>query len=331
MQQWLDFLGTQHSQPLQSQQHLCALPDLGLLYVGGDDAAEFLQGQLSNDIHAIDAQTSQLSSASISKGRMFGIFRVLRIEGGYILIMPRQILAEVHQRLHRYILRAQVVMADISNDFARFAVSTVAPELLDPSIRPAEVNQVTQSDSLICLRLHGFANNHRFLLLGNDSDEAIGLWRSLGEQLTVNDQDAWMYDEICSGVPSIFPQTIEAFVPQMANLDRLDGINFKKGCYPGQEIVARTRYLGKLKRRMFLASVTSDRCPDPGDELTADPDGKPDGSGKVVMAAQGADGHCRLLFVALIDKAQANSLRLATNPTERLELQALPYAIDDEA
>jgi len=327
MNQWQEFITTQTSQALKPDNHLCNLPNLGLLYVGGDDAGDFLQNQLSNDIHALDANICQISSASISKGRMYGIFRILQIEGGYILVMPRQILGEVQQRLQKFILMAKVVMADISDSFARFSVATQDPADLRDIVAPLAVNEVSQSDSLICVRLHSVANTTRLLLLSNSESEAIELWQKLSEKLVLNSEDAWLYDEICAGMPAVYPQTLEAFVPQMANLDVLDGINFKKGCYPGQEIVARTRYLGKLKRRMFLARLDSDTCPQPGDELTSDPSGKADGSGKVVSAVQ-VDDHCLMLFVGLIDKAQNNELTLLAQGKNRLTLQALPYSLD---
>jgi folate-binding protein YgfZ len=328
MNQWQEFLNTQTIQALQPENHLCSLPNLGLLYVGGDDAGDFLQNQLSNDIHAIDANTCQISSASISKGRMYGIFRIIQIEGGYILTMPRPILNEVQARLQKFILMARVVMADISDSFARFSVSVQDTAHVADVLTLREVNEVSQTDTLICVRLSSSPGNTRYLLLSNSESEAIELWQKLGSKLTINSEDAWLYDEICAGMPSVYPQTLEAFVPQMANLDVLDGINFKKGCYPGQEIVARTRYLGKLKRRMFLARLDSDSCPQPGDELTSDQAGKADGSGKVVSAVQVDGDYCLMLFVGLIDKAQNNELTLLAQGENRLTLQALPYSLD---
>jgi folate-binding protein YgfZ len=328
MNEWQSFLQSQTIQPSTPDNHLCALPGLGLLYVGGDDAASFLQNQLSNDINALDAGGCQFSSASTSKGRMYGIFRILKIEGGYILLMPRDILPEVHQRLHKYILMAKVVMANISDSFARFALSVTDSNRLQGIDLPTDSNGVSQSESLICLHLHGFDNNQRWLCLSNDENEAIALWRDLSRQLTINDESAFLHDEIRSGIPAVYTPTIESFVPQMANLDALDGINFKKGCYPGQEIVARTRYLGKLKRRMFLVECKTDICPKPGDELSADPSGKADGSGKVVHAAKSADNRCVMLFVGLIDKANNNELRLVAQPQIELTRLPMPYAVD---
>ena len=329
MQAWSDFLSGLDIQPLQDSNAICALTETGLLYVGGDDAAEFLQNQLSNDIKLTSPSLSQLSSFSSAKGRMQGIFRVIQIEGGYLLVMPHSILAGVQQQLHKFILRSKVILADITDDFSLFSITSDLDRDLQHPALPAEINQVHQSDSLISIRLPAADGRRRYLVIDNDQSESIGLWQHFSKHLTVNDAQHWRLQEIDAGIPTVYPDTVGAFVLQMSNLQLLDGVSFKKGCYPGQEVVARMQYLGKLKRRMYLAQIDSDICPAPGDELQTRDSDKPDGSGKVVDAVQVGPQSCRLLFIAQIEKTESDKLLLANQPATDIKLLPLPYPYAD--
>lgn len=326
MNTWHEFLATQKLSPVQTTNTLCALNESGLLYVGGDDAHDFLQNQLSNDINQISSTQAQLSSFSNAKGRMLAIFRVIQIEGGYLLMMPRSILPQVMQLLQKYIIRSQVVLADISDSFAMMSFNTTQDALTEDQRFPAQLHQVYQSDSLISLRIHSEQNQQRYLLLTNDANEAIDLWTQLAEHCPPSQGDSWRLQEIAAGIPTLYPQTMQAFVLQMSNLQLLDGVSFKKGCYPGQEVVARMQYLGKLKRRMYLAQIKCATCPDPGDELKSRDSAKNDGSGKVVDAVAVDDTHCLMLFIAQIDKAESGSLVLSEQPDIAINLLRLPYA-----
>ena len=325
MKQWQEFLAAKTPLPAQLQDTLCALNDNGILYVGGEDATEFLQHQLSNDISLIDSTSAQLSSFSNAKGRMIAIFRVIQIDGGYLLIMPAAILQDVMQLLQKYVIRAQVVLADITDSFARIGVSVKLGDLPVDERFPDQINQVYQSDSLISLRVQASDDQARYLILTNDEQEAIALVKSPFGALAYSSSDSWRLQEIKAGVPTLYPQTMQAFVLQMSNLQLLDGVSFKKGCYPGQEVVARMQYLGKLKRQMYLAQIDSAICPQPGDELKAKSSEANDGSGKVVDAVRLNGTSCLLLFIAQIDKAESNELVLCDQPEVKLVLQALPY------
>jgi folate-binding protein YgfZ len=191
---------------------------------------------------------------------------------------------------------------------------------------PVQLNGVHQSDSLISVQIHGNDGQQRYLMLTNDEDEAIQLVTTLTDKLSLSVGDSWRLQEILSGVPALYPETMQAFVLQMSNLQFLDGVSFKKGCYPGQEVVARMQYLGKLKRRMFLAQIESDQCPVPGDELKSRDAEKKDGAGKVVDAIAVNQNSCVMLFVAQIEKAEAGDLVLLSQPESVINLQPLPYA-----
>ena len=189
----------------------------------------------------------------------------------------------------------------------------------------AEINQVFQSDSLIALRLQAAHGKFRYLLLINDAQEAIDLWKKLAINLTITDSSSWRLQEILAGIPTVYPSTAGAFVLQMSNLQLIDGVSFKKGCFPGQEVVARMQYLGKLKRRMFLAEMNSPICPEAGDELSSRGSQKGDGSGKIVDAVQVEPARCVFLFIARIDKAEAGELVLVNQPDKDFSLLPLPY------
>jgi len=326
MKQWDEFEGKQSSMQVDTD-FICAVDELGLILVSGEDAADFLQNQLSNDINLIDESRFQLSSYSTPKGRMLGIFRVIQVSNGYLLLTTGSMLVALLEHLFKYIVQSRVTLADASNYFARMAIQTGQPQDLDLPLTPAEPGSVAQSDSMIVLRLEPLGSQHRFLLMFLSADEAIETWENLAAKLQVSGYPAWLLSEIKAGIPMIYPETAGEFVLQMANLGLLGGVSFDKGCYPGQEIVARMQYLGKLKRRMFLARIETDNLPLPGDDLVTSGKTVADGSGKVVDAAFDQDGNCYCLYIAQITKAETGNLQLQQQPESRIENLELPYPI----
>lgn len=326
MNDWQSFIESQTFE-LHDENYICDASELGLILITGDDATEFLQNQLSNDIAEIDENHFQLSSYSTPKGRMLGIFRVLHIDNGYILVAPQSIITGLLQRLQMYVVQSKVSLADASAHFSRFAIQTNLSKVISLDSLPANEGEVVQSDSLIALNLGDLDGQTRYLLLSLAVDEAKTIWNEFADHLQTSSFDAWRLSEIKAGMPVIYPQTSEEFVAQMSNLNLLGGVNFKKGCYPGQEIVARMQYLGKLKRQMFLARIETDTCPTPGDDLVATNTEAADGSGKVVDAVMDQQGHCYCLYVAQIKKAVENSLRLLNQPDATIHPLDLPYPL----
>lgn len=326
MQQWQQF-ETARSEALATQNFICNADGLGLILVNGADAREFLQNQLSNDIDFIDETRYQLSSYSTPKGRLVGIFRVIRISNGYLLVTTRTMVLPLLERLFKYIVQAQVTLADASDYFARMMLQTDNAEVLSHPLLPPNPGEVVQNDSVIALQLEPLAGQRRFLLMCLSADEAIELWQGFAGALQAAAFRAFRLSEIDAGIPTIYPQTAEAFVLQMANLGMLGGVSFKKGCYPGQEIVARMQYLGKLKRRMFLAHLESETLPQPGDELVADGKTEADGSGMVVDAEFDPHGVVHCLYIAQIAKAEAGNLQLLKQADSAIRNTQLPYPV----
>ena len=328
MKQWQEF-NEKQSDTRVNENFVCTADELGLILVNGAGSRDFLQNQLSNDIDFIDEFHSQISSYSTPKGRMLGIFRVIQISNGYILITARSMVLPLLETLYKYIVQAQVTLADASDYFARIALQTDHAEVIEHSLLPPKPGEVLQNDSVISLQLEPLGAQQRFLLMCLSADEAIELWGGFARQLQVAGFSSWRLADIKAGLPAIYPQTTELFVLQMANLGALGGVSFKKGCYPGQEIVARMQYLGKLKRRMFLARLETDKLPLPGDELVNQGKTEIDGSGKVVDAEFDQDGVCHCLYIAQINKADAGSLQLIKQPLTRIENVELPYSFDN--
>ncbi len=324
MKRWQEF-GGQASGPLARENFICSADQLGLILVRGSDAADFLQNQLSNDIYRLDETRFQLSSYSTPKGRMLGVFRVIRVSNGYLLATARAMVLPLLERLYRYILRADVALADATEYFARIALQTDKPEVIGSASLAPEPGTAFQDDRIVSLQLEPLGSQRRYLVFSLDAEAAIAIWQALAEHLGVTGFASWRLAEIRAGLPTIYPATAEEFVPQMANLGALDGISFDKGCYPGQEIVARMQYLGKLKRRMFLAELDTAELPRPGDDLVVGGKSEVDGSGKVVDAEFDADGRCLMLYIAQIARAECGQLELLRQPGVAIRNLDLPY------
>jgi tRNA-modifying protein YgfZ len=157
------------------------------------------------------------------------------------------------------------------------------------------------------------------------AEEAPEIWGRLVPPLKPVGTPCWQWLDIARGLPWVTGSTQEAFVPQMLNLEILGAINFKKGCYPGQEIVARAQYRGEVKRRLRLARVQSDAAPVPGQELFSDDQVK-QSTGTVVNAAPAPAGGFDLLAVMQVDAAATSTVRLGSPIGPALEFRALPYA-----
>ena len=227
-----------HFAGLTEHTRIIPLDFLALIEVTGEDAQEFLQGQLSNDLDAIGAgeKSCQLNAYCNPKGRVLALIRLVKCAAGFQMIVPAELADNLVRRLTMYVLRAKVKIAR-------------KPEIpLLGRIGPPDSDD--RGNGIQPIPLAGALP--RQILLGAAAAEA---WRDAGEVAVEANGDAWRLADILSGIPQVYAQTVEAFIPQMINLDLVDGLSFTKGCYPGQEIVARLRYLGKVKQRMLVGTV----------------------------------------------------------------------------
>ncbi|EGV29722.1 folate-binding protein YgfZ [Thiorhodococcus drewsii AZ1] len=332
MKQWQAFLTEQSQERGASPDGDCQLIDLthlGLIAVQGADAETFLQGQLTNDIRELSPTHSQLSSHCSNKGRMLALFRMIRCGDTLYLQMPAERVPDILKRLSIFVLRSKVTLADASETCIRIGLAGAdAPRrLADQDLPVPEMeNGVTVSDELTLIRLPG--DVPRFEILG-PFDPIRQLWEHLSERASVASPDIWRRLDIQAGLPNVYSETAETFIPQMLNLQHIDGVSFNKGCYTGQEVVARMQFLGKLKRRMYLAEADLPAQPKPGDELYASSSTSQQGSGWIVDAAPLAEGRFALLAVAEIAAAEDGEIRLG-HDGPALQLQPPPYGFPSE-
>lgn len=317
---------------LQSALHdniLTDLSHLGIIKVSGTDAEKFLQGQFTNDIRQVNTTRSQLSAWCSPKGRILVNFRLFqRNDNAYYLLMPQANIEATLQRLPKYVLRSQVQLEDVSSQFSGTGVAGAqSTQLLANCLNaspPSTVNDSLTTSLITVLHIHG--PTARYIVLSEEVPILQTLWQSLvaGGSHPVS-TDVWDLLDILAGVPHILPPGVDEFVPQMVNYQALGGINFKKGCYTGQEIVARMQYLGTLKRRMYLVKIDTTLPPPPGDTLYVR--NETQSVGQIVNAQPHPDGGAIALAVISIRHVEKEEIHLHSQTGEVLELLELPYSL----
>lgn len=302
------------------------LADLGVLVVTGTEALKFLHSQLTNDVEHLAAGDARWAGYCSAKGRLQSTFRYWRAADDVMLVLARPLAATLARRLSMFVLRAKARVTDASDAYAAFGLlgeraAAAAASAFDLAVPTADGSVVGMQATLVGLPpVPGAEPVPRRLLLVR-SDAAASAWARLTAGAAALDAAAWRRTEVLAGVPRIVPATYERFVPQMLNFESVDGVNFRKGCYPGQEVVARSQYLGKLKRRMFIAHGEGP-VPEPGSDVAPAAGGDP--SGQVVLAAPDGAGGFDLLFESQTAAVEAGPV--AAGGTV-LTLGTLPYAL----
>jgi len=288
----------------KSKNFIFDLNELSVLSVSGDDSLKFLQGQLTNDISMVTSTQSVYAGFCNPKGRLLAFFHVVKYLDSYLLFFPKSIAENITKKLSMYILRSNVKL-DLDPDelmyFGLYANNQDGQLDLFNNLPKNEMESINKG-SLIVIKLH--SNGLRVIIVGN-KDNCINLIEKNSNELEKKAFNDWTTHNIQSGIPNIFHETQETFIPQSINLDIIDAINFKKGCYTGQEIVARTHYLGKPKRRMYKAFFKSESQPLYGDALV---DGE-DLVGQVVDIAR-TDNEKFVLLIEVRINSELNNLTL---------------------
>lgn len=349
-QQWLQSAGAQiedgvvrnfgdprgELESARSRSVLADLSHLGVLDFTGPDNEAFLHAQLSCDVRSIGASSSSYGSLCTPKGRMFADFLLWRLSAGqsadlstgFRMALSRSIVATVQKRLRMYVLRLKVQVTDASDSVVLLGISgDTAARALGPVL--TEVPQETQDhelrrfgDGSTAISLPG-----RRFLIAVPVEGASKLWTGLAAALRPVGTPCWEWLDIRSGIPLVTAGTQEQFLPQMTNLELIGGVSFKKGCFPGQEVVARTQHLGKVKRRMFLAHVDDAQTPpSPGDDIFSD-DIPGQASGTVVNAQAAPGGGYDLLAVVHQSSRESSVVRLCSTSGPVLRFLDLPYTI----
>jgi folate-binding protein YgfZ len=215
-------------------EHPTALPFLGVLRLDGPDAASFLQGQVTHDTGLLVDGRTLLAACNTPQGRVVALPRLRQHGDSVLALLPAELVEPLAARLRRFVLRAKVRL-EPATDLVAVALAGVSDSTVD---------EIAAGSDGICF---DYALGRRVLLVPRQT--AVSLSASMPGGAARRVEDAWWLADIAAGLPQVFAASSEAFVPQMLNLDRLDAISFTKGCYTGQEIVARTQHLGRIKRR----------------------------------------------------------------------------------
>ncbi|HEU0186306.1 MAG TPA: folate-binding protein [Gallionellaceae bacterium] len=301
---------------------LCDLGQFGTLKAAGEEAQGFLQNLLSSDIKLLSPTQAQFSSFNSPKGRMMASFVLWQSAGDYFLQVHGSLAAAMQKRLSMFVLRSKVKVTDASAEVVSLGLAgRGAAELIKAQFGsvPEADWAVLQNEHASVIRL-GAARYQ----INTSAQHAPALWAALAQGARPAGSACWEWLNVQAGLPVITPPTQEQFVLQMANLDALGGVSFKKGCYPGQEVVARTQHIGKIKRRMFLAHV--DVAARAGDEVfSAEMAGQP--SGMVINAAAAPDGGYDMLVVMQISSRETQSVHLQSLEGAKLNFLELPYTL----
>ena len=332
MSDWLEQLAQQRTvaPPADKTSDACCahLDDFGHIRFSGIDAANFLHNQLTNDVEHIGSNRARIAGYCSPKGRLLASVLVWNSGDAILVQIPRALQAAVQKRLQMYVLRAKVTVADASEDTVAIGViGASAATLLQrwfPTLPNTHYDKV-DSDAGSLIRMADANGEFRWqwIMTRATASEVVPV---LCAQLPVVDAAHWRLTEIQAAVPQITLATQEKFVPQMINFEVVGGVDFKKGCYPGQEIVARSQYLGKLKRRMLPASVDAASV-EAGMEIFASTDLQQP-CGMVVNVERDCQGLAHCLVEIKLAALEAGSIHLGADGPA-LQFSALPYTLPD--
>lgn len=291
------------------------LPQFATVTFRGSDARTFLQGQLSNDLNLLSADHALLASCNSAQGRVQCIMTLIQKGDDIVAVLPASLVATLIKRLKFYVLRAKVTIEDSSQTLHVAQVRDGA----SPATLPAQPGDSQPLGDMTVMRW--WSTDPRWLVLHTHT-ELVANDASPDQ----HDWHEWQQHDIAAGLPQVYPDTHEHFVAQMLNLDALNGISFNKGCYTGQEIIARAHFRGTVKRRLFRFHAATG-APAPGTRVV---NGEHP-AGEVVDAVNTADG-CELLAVISLDqlptqRGGALTLEHADPATQALRMLPLPYAL----
>ncbi len=290
------------------------LSHLGVIRVEGEDAAKFLHGQLTQDFSLLGLHEARLCAFCNAKGRMLASFvGFKRPQGDILLVLSRDLLAPTLKRLSMFVLRAKARLSDATADFALYGLAGNAIKEIATHAQSSWAKADFDAETVVNLYpAHGTA---RQLWVGPAGTAPAGVPLPEG---------TWLWSEVASGVATLSTPVVEAFVPQMLNYESVGGVNFKKGCYPGQEVVARSQFRGTLKRRAFV--VHADSPLTAGQEVFSAQDAEQPVGTLVQTAAAPAGGFDAIVSLQLA-ALETGTLHLGSADGPALTLEALPYPL----
>ena len=301
------------------------LGNFGLIRATGEEAVAFLHNLVSNDVKKLGENSAQWNSLNSPKGRMIASLLIWRDGADLIIALARDLHQAVLKKLSMYVLRSKVKLTDASGEFALFGLAGAGvPAALQAAglSNPDETMYTAPSPAGRVIRLGA-----DLLVAAVPAASAKSVWRALGEAgLSPAGSSGWTWLMIRDGLPLVTQPVQEEFVAQMLNFELIGGVSFNKGCSPGQEIVARTQYLGKLKKRMYRLHFDGAASVQVGSDLFA-PDFGDQSIGKVVLAAPSPSGGQEALAVLQSSSAEAGELHLGAPDGARAAVMPLPYSL----
>ncbi len=308
---------TQSSQISFALRGIARLSHLGVIRVEGDDAAKFLHGQLTQDFSLLGQDQARLAAFCSAKGRMQASFiGFKRSPGDILLVCSRDLLATTLKRLSMFVMRAKAKLTDATDTYAIYGL---AGDAVLPGAAATPPWAASQVGDATALTLYPAAGVARQMWVA-----PVDVPAPAGPALAL---DTWLWSEVQSGIATLSQPVFDAFVPQMLNFESVGGVNFKKGCYPGQEVVARSQFRGTLKRRGFVAHC--DAALQPGQEVFNSLDAEQP-VGLVVQAAMAPSGGFDAIVSLQLSALASGTLRAGSSNGPALALLPLPYALMED-
>lgn len=299
----------------------CTLSHEGILALRGPDANKFLQGQVTCNLNYLSDSQCSLGARCTPKGRMQSSFRIVSVTDGYLLAMANELLEAQLTDLKKYAVFSKSKLTDDSQDWLRLGLNGADDALRSLGLElPADADSVVRHQELLALRL---SDGRAELWVPAAQAEAVKA--QLAAQLPEAPLNDWLLAQIRAGIGQVMGSTRELFIPQMINLQAVGGVSFKKGCYTGQEIVARMQYLGKLKRRLHRLELHDSQVPEPATALFSS--ARASSVGEVVLAARSGTG-VELLAVLQDEAALDGHIHLGSAEGSTLSVLDLPYTLD---
>ncbi len=296
---------------LLGQTTITPLIHMGLLSISGSDSARFLQGQITCDVQQLDTHHNQYGARCNPKGRMLTNFILCQLdENQLVMLMNRSLVQPSVGELSKFAAFFKTELVNNTDQYQCIGVS--GP------------NAETLASSVSATHKHSYSDGRQLLVVPTETAQAA--WEQLASAATPTGTELWLLEDIRAGLGLLQAETSTMFIPQMLNLQAIGGISFKKGCYTGQEVVARMKYLGKLKRRMYRLTTKTMALPTPGTPCyLAD---QKQSIGNIVQAANADGGHMEILVVLTDEASSSDTLIIGEGQPKAVEKQSMPYELD---
>jgi folate-binding protein YgfZ len=309
------------------QTYFCPLDHFGSLSLTGQDANKFLQGQITCDVNIVTQSMGQAGAYCTPKGNVIANFDLVLHGDALLLHMPSTMVAAVQKAMAKYIVFSKAQLTDASNDWHRLAVwGDDAAACIQDAFGSAPDKRLKIVQNEHSLAWSNNANNDEFIVYCHP-DAKASVTAILEQKASLGAVHTWETRQINQALVYITPDISDSYVPQMLNLQATGAIDFKKGCYTGQEIVARMQYLGKLKRHLFIGQVTTHSVLEVGQQIDAS---KRKNVGRITSLAKTSDNTYSFTAVINRTEAQEDQLHLHDQEEATISLSPLPYTIDPQ-